>query len=81
LLQGGLLALLGSAVGTLLGGALIFLFRTLVRKPDGTEQFQLVLESSLVVLVVLGATLAGVVAAAVPAIQAARLDPVVAIRG
>ncbi len=81
LLQGGILALLGSAAGSLLGGVLILLFRTLMRRPDGTQLFPLLLESQLIVYVMAGATLAGVVAAAVPAMQAARLDPVVAIRG
>jgi lipoprotein-releasing system permease protein len=81
LLQGGILALLGSVAGSLLAGVLIVLFRTLMRRPDGTQLFPLLLESQLIVYVMLGATLAGVAAAAVPALQAARLDPVVAIRG
>lgn len=81
LLQGGVLALLGSAAGSLLGGILVVLFRTLMRRPDGTQLFPLILETQLIVYVMVGATLAGVAAAAVPALQAARLDPVVAIRG
>ena len=81
LLQGGLLALLGSVLGSLLGGILMVLFRTVMRRPDGTQLFPLVLETRLLVYVTIGATLAGIAAAAVPALQAARLDPVVAIRG
>ena len=81
LLQGGVLAMLGSGAGSLLGGVLVLLFRTLMRRPDGTQLFPLILETQLIVYVMIGATLAGVAAAAVPALQAARLDPVVAIRG
>ena len=81
LLQGGVLALLGSTAGSLLGGALVLLFRTFMRRPDGTQLFPLILETQLITYVMIGAALAGVAAAAVPALQAARLDPVVAIRG
>lgn len=81
LFQGGMLALLGSALGSALGGGLVLLFRAVMLRPDGTQLFPLILETQLIVYVMIGATLAGIAAAAVPALQAARLDPVVAIRG
>jgi ABC-type lipoprotein release transport system permease subunit len=45
------------------------------------EIFPLVIEPSLFVMALLLATLSGLVAAVAPALRAARLDPVVAIRG
>jgi lipoprotein-releasing system permease protein len=52
-----------------------------VRQADGSELFPLVLEPSLFILAVALAAVTGVAAAAMPALRAARLDPVVAIRG
>jgi lipoprotein-releasing system permease protein len=52
-----------------------------MRLPDGSELFPLILAPSVLVGTVLLAAVTGVVAAAVPALRAARLDPVVAIRG
>ena len=52
-----------------------------LRQADGSELFPLVLEPSLFVDAVLLAAVTGVAAAAVPALRAAKLDPVVAIRG
>ena len=49
--------------------------------PDGTPMFVVVIEPSLFALACAGATLVGMLAAVVPARRAARLDPVVAIRG
>jgi lipoprotein-releasing system permease protein len=43
--------------------------------------FIIVIEPMLFVLAAAGATLVGILAAAVPARRAARLDPAVAIRG
>ena len=81
LIQGGLLGMAGSIVGAAAGaGALIF-WHGYLREPDGSELFPLVLEPSLFLSTLLLAALTGVAAAAVPALQAARLDPVVAIRG
>jgi lipoprotein-releasing system permease protein len=52
-----------------------------MRQADGKELFPLILEPSLLINAVLLAAVTGVVAAAVPALRAAKLDPVVAIRG
>ena len=52
-----------------------------LRQADGSELFPLVLEPSLFIRPLLLAAVTGVAAAAVPALRAAKLDPVVAIRG
>ena len=52
-----------------------------MRQADGSELFPLILEPSLFVYAMILASLTGVAAAAVPALRAAKLDPVVAIRG
>jgi len=81
LLQGGLLGFLGSLVGAAAGGSAVVFFHSLMRQADGSELFTLVLEPSLFVYAVLLAAATGIAAAAVPALRAAKLDPVVAIRG
>ncbi len=81
LLQGGLLGLTGSIVGAFAGGAGLSVWHAYMRQADGSEIFPLILEPSLFVTAVLLAAVTGVAAAAVPAFSAARLDPVVAIRG
>jgi len=81
LLQGGLLGFFGAIVGSVLGGEGFILLHDHMRQADGTELFPLVLESSLFVIAAVVATTTGVVAATVPALRAAKLDPVVAIRG
>jgi lipoprotein-releasing system permease protein len=81
LLQGALLGVAGSLVGSALGtGALVF-WHGYLRQADGSEVFPLMLETQLFVYAVVLAALTGVAAAAVPALRAAKLDPVVAIRG
>ncbi len=81
LLQGGLLGFLGSIVGAAVGGSSVYIWHGLLRQPDGRELFPLVLEPSLFFETVAIAAITGVAAAAVPALRAAKLDPVVAIRG
>ena len=81
LLQGGLLGLLGSMVGSGIGAGALMLWRDLARGADGQPIVPVTLEASLFVAALLLALLAGLVAAAAPALRAARLDPVVAIRG
>jgi lipoprotein-releasing system permease protein len=81
LLQGALLGVAGSLVGSVLGtGALVF-WHGYLRQADGSEIFPLMLDTQLFVYAVVLAALTGVAAAAVPALRAAKLDPVVAIRG
>lgn len=81
LLQGAVLGLLGSLVGSAIGAAAIVLWGVLVRNPDGTPLFPLELDPMLFLASALLATLSGLVAAYVPALRGARLDPVAAIRG
>lgn len=81
LLQGGLLGFAGSIAGAAAGGGALALWHTFSRQADGSEIFPLILEPSLFVVSVLLAAITGVAAAAVPAYGAAKLDPVVAIRG
>jgi lipoprotein-releasing system permease protein len=81
LIQGGLLGLLGSLGGSALALAALQLWLRYARNADGTPLFALVLDPGLFVSAVLLATATGLAAAFAPALRAARLDPVVAIRG
>lgn len=75
LLQGGLLGLVGSSIGCAVGWALVQAFNIL-----GPGLFWVQVAPGLFPAAMMIATLAGVLAAAVPARRAARYDPAVAIR-
>ena len=75
LLQGGLLGLAGSALGGLVGWALVMVFNLM-----GPGLFFVQVPVGLVLSAMAVATLTGVLAAAAPARRAARYDPAVAIR-
>ncbi|HET8730223.1 MAG TPA: FtsX-like permease family protein [Moraxellaceae bacterium] len=75
LLQGGLLGLAGAAIGAVVGGLLVEFFNVF-----GPRLFVIPVDPALAPFVLVGATVVGVVAAAVPARRAAKLDPAVAIR-
>jgi len=81
LLQGGLLGLGGSVVGCAIGAAALLLWQRYARNADGTPLFPLVFDPVLFSAALLLATVTGLAAAFAPAMRAARLDPVVAIRG
>jgi lipoprotein-releasing system permease protein len=81
LLQGGLLGMGGSLVGSAIGAGALLLWQRYARNADGTPLFPLVFDPQLFALALLLATLTGLLAAFAPALRAARLDPVVAIRG
>ncbi|KQV59560.1 hypothetical protein ASC95_27980 [Pelomonas sp. Root1217] len=81
LLQGGLLGLSGSAMGSAIGAVALLLWRQLVRGPDGLPLVPVTLDAVLFVAALLLASVTGLFAAVAPALRAARLDPVVAIRG
>ena len=75
LLQGAVFGLIGSLAGSLLGYGLAWSFNTF-----GPRLFTVSVSPSLILMSVLLATVTGLIAAAVPARRAARLDPVTAIR-
>jgi len=81
LLQGGLLGLAGSILGCGIGALGLVLWQGVARNADGTPLFPLVFDPHLFSLALVLATLTGLLAAFAPALRAARLDPVVAIRG
>lgn len=80
LIQGGVMGLAGSLLGSALARSFLVLWDTLAVEPDGTPMFIVQMPLSLFLLAASGATLIGVLSAVAPARRAARLDPVVAIR-
>jgi lipoprotein-releasing system permease protein len=80
LIQGGIVGLVGSAGGVLLGSGLAAFFEAFARNTDGTPTFPIAIELPLIATAVLFAIGTGIVAALWPARRAARLDPVAAIR-
>lgn len=81
LIQGGVLGFLGSIAGSAVGAAALLVWHRYARQANGTELFPLIVQPSLLISSALLATLTGVLAGIVPALRAARLDPVEAIRG
>ena len=80
LLQGGLVGLAGSVLGSALAFSLLVVFSRVFKSPDGGSLFSAQLDPMLVLLASVVACGVGVVAAAIPARSAARMDPVQAIR-
>jgi lipoprotein-releasing system permease protein len=81
LLQGGLLGMLGALLGSGMGGIALQLWEHFQRNADGSVMFALSFDTTLLIQTLVLATLTGLLAAFAPALRAARLDPVVAIRG
>ncbi|MGO4440167.1 ABC transporter permease [Rhizobium sp. RAF56] len=81
LIQGGVLGFLGSIIGSVLGGLALVLWHRYARQPNGEEFFPLIVRPSLFLWSSLLATLTGIFAGTVPALRAANLNPVEAIRG
>ncbi len=81
LLQGGLLGLGGAVLGCLIGAAALLAWQGYARNPDGTPLFALEFDPVLFATALLLACITGIGAAYAPSLRAARLDPVVAIRG
>ena len=75
LVQGAVLGLLGSLAGALAGWALVAAFNNF-----GPQLFIIAMPMGLIPAAMAVATIAGIIAAAVPAARASRLDPVEAIR-
>ena len=81
LLQGGMVGFVGSLFGSAMGALALIYWHAVARQVDGTELFPLILDRELFVATTILATLTGLLAATAPALRAANLDPVVAIRG
>jgi len=80
LVEGALVGIAGSAAGCALGAAMSFAFAALVKNPYGESLFPIELGPRLFLLASAVAIVTAVVAAAAPALHAARLDPAVVIR-
>lgn len=81
LLQGALMGLAGSLLGAAVGWLFLNAWRGIAVNADGTPIFVIDFDPMLFVYAAIGATMVGTLAALFPALQAARLDPAVAIRG
>ena len=81
LIQGGVLGFGGAAAGSLLGSGGLLVWQQAQRNPDGTVMFAVSFEPLMFAIALLLATVTGLLASLAPAMRAARLDPVVAIRG
>jgi lipoprotein-releasing system permease protein len=81
LLQGGVLGFGGAVAGSLLGSGGLLVWQQVQRNPDGTVMFAVSFEPLMFATALLLATVTGLLASLAPALRAARLDPVVAIRG
>jgi lipoprotein-releasing system permease protein len=80
LLQGGFYGLIGSALGSTLSLGLLKFFSKITRNADGSALVSPDLDMSVVISTCALALGVGLLAAALPARRAARLDPVQAIR-
>lgn len=80
LLQGGILGLVGAVAGVGLGAAIARVFQQVALDPRGNPLFPIELDARLMLSSVAIAVSTGLLAAVLPAMRAAGLDPAVAIR-
>ena len=81
LLQGVMVGIAGALLGSGLGMLLVSVFSRVLRNAEGQALFSLSFDFRLIGFVVAGAAVLGLIAAVLPARNAARLDPAQAIRG
>ncbi|MDQ2642899.1 MAG: FtsX-like permease family protein, partial [Myxococcota bacterium] len=80
LIQGGVLGVVGSVVGSGLGAVFAKAFESLTTDSTGAPRFSVQLDATLFLSSSLLATAVGLLSAVIPARRAARLDPATAIR-
>jgi lipoprotein-releasing system permease protein len=81
LIQGGVLGVTGSIIGSALGVLFAKLFEVMTADASGAPRFPVQVGLSLLLGTTLLATAVGLMAAVIPARRAARLDPAAAIHG
>ena len=80
LLQGAILGIIGSILGSLSGIGLSQIFVNLVRTPAGDPLFPIEIDPLFIIISIVIATIAGMLAALIPARNSAELSPMEVIR-
>ncbi len=75
LIQGAIVGFLGSTIGSFLGTGLALFFRSISKNPDGSPQFPIEISASAYITIILISTVVGIISSALPAKQAAKVDP------
>ena len=79
LYQGAIVGFIGSVAGAFMGTGLALFFKMISMNPDGTPRFPIEIEPSAYGIMILISTLVGLISAAIPAKQAASVDPATVI--
>lgn len=79
-IQGGLVGLIGSGLGSVIGATLALFFSRIAQTPTGEPTFPVDLSPQRFLVAALVATVTGLLAAVAPASRAAKLDPAKVIR-